>query len=208
MANGTLPENEGRVHSIAAEAPLFCLIDGVLYYIDCCRGNVKRVVVSQALRNLIITKNHCGPCVGHFAGNKMYNMLVKHWYWKGMYEDIMNYCHKCPQCVFVSGNGKCAKPPLHPIPVSKPFQIVGVDGMDLLMTEDGNKHVVVFQDYFTKWPMVYLVPDQKRLIKKMVPFFGVHGTNLILHLMTDVCAKLGITKLNTTAYHLECDGVW
>ena len=56
-------------------------------------------------------------------------MLVRHWYWKGMYEDII--------------------------------YIVGVDVMDLSMTGDGNKHMVVFQDYFTKWPMVYPVPDQK-----------------------------------------------
>ena len=150
----------------------------------------------------------------------MYNMLVKHRYWKGKYEDIMSYCRECPQCVFVSGSGKCAKPLLHPIPDSKPFQIVGVDVMDLPWTEDGNKHVVVFQDYFTKWPMVYPVPDQKTtrlvelLTKEVVPFFGVpeallsdRGTNFLLHLMTDVCAKLGITKLNTTAYHPECDGM-
>ena len=48
----------------------------------------------------------------------------------------------------------------------------------------------------------------------MVPFFGVpeallsdRGTNLLSQLMTDVCAKLGITKLNTTTYHPECDGM-
>ena len=126
LVSGTLLEDKRSAHSIAAQAPSFCLIDGVLYYIDCRCGNSKRVVVPQALRNLIITENHCGPCAGHFAGNKMYNMLVKHWYWKGMYEDIMNYCRECPQCVFVSGSGKCAKLSLHPIPVSKPFQIVGV----------------------------------------------------------------------------------
>ena len=137
-----------------------------------------------------------------------------------MYEDIMSYCRECPQCVFVSGSGKCAKPPLHPIPVSKPFQIVGVDVMDLPMMEDGNKHVVVFQDYFTKWPMVYPVPDKKTtplvelLTEEVVPFFGVpeallsdRGTNLLSHLMSDVCAKLGITKLNTATYHPECDGM-
>ena len=70
--------------------------------------------------------------------------------------------------------------------------------MDLPITEDGNKHVVVFQDYFTKWPMVYPVPDQKTtrlvelLTKEIIPFFGVpeallsdRGTNLLSHLITD-----------------------
>ena len=33
------------------------------------------------------------------------------------------------------------------------------------------------------------------------------GTNLMATLMLDICKKLGIHKLNTTAYHLECDGM-
>ena len=48
----------------------------------------------------------------------------------------------------------------------------------------------------------------------IVPLFRVpesllsgRGTNLLLHVMTDLCKMLGIKKLNTTAYHPECDGM-
>lgn len=50
--------------------------------------------------------------------------------------------------------------------------------MELPRTQ-GNKYVVVFQDFFTKWPMVHPVPDQKALriaqllVEEIVPFFGV-----------------------------------
>ena len=47
LVNGTLPEDERSVRSIAAQAPSFCLINGVLYYINCCQGNSKRVVVPK-----------------------------------------------------------------------------------------------------------------------------------------------------------------
>ena len=33
------------------------------------------------------------------------------------------------------------------------------------------------------------------------------GTNLLSHLMKEVCELLGITKLNTTAYHPACNGM-
>jgi hypothetical protein len=33
------------------------------------------------------------------------------------------------------------------------------------------------------------------------------GANLLSHLMLDICRLLGIEKLNTTAYHPECDGM-
>ena len=92
--------------------------------------------------------------------------------------------------------------------------------MDLPMTSD-NHHVVVFQDFLTKWPLAFPVPDQKaiRLVKllteEVIQWFGVperllsdQGTNLLSHLILDVCKKLGVQyKLNTTAYHPYCDGM-
>ena len=136
-----------------------------------------------------------------------------------MYTDAVEFCKSCPLCAIVSGGERHVKQPLHPIPMQKPFQIIGLDIMDLPRIDQGNKHVVVFQDYFSKWPMVFAVPDQKTnaiaelLTKEVIPFCSVPeavltdtGTNLLSHLVRDVCSKLGITKLNTTAYHPECDG--
>ena len=54
----------------------------------------------------------------------------------------------------------------------------------------------------------------KTLVKEVILFFGVPGallsdcgTNLLSNLMLDVCKLLGIRKLNTTAYHPQCDGM-
>ena len=92
--------------------------------------------------------------------------------------------------------------------------------MELPITAKGNKYAVVFQDYLPKWPMVYAMPDQKThriarlLVDEIIPFYDVpesllsdRGTNLLSHLMMDLCTMLGIKKLNTTAYHPECDGM-
>ena len=167
----------------------------------------------------VMNESHRGPMTTHFSGNRLFNTLARHWWWEGMFPDTVHYVRNCPECVMVSGGGKVEKPPLHPIPVNRPFQIVGVDIMDLPITTQGNKHVLVFQDFLTKWPMVYSIPDQKSqsiaeiLVQEVVPF-GVpesllsdRGANLLSHLMTDVCKLLGIQKLNTTAYHPHCNGM-
>ena len=112
-----------------------------------------------------------------------------------------------------------ADPPLQPTPVSRPFQILGVEVMDLPRTERGNKHVIVFQDILIKWPIVVPILDQKTsrvlqiLVEEVIPIFGIpeallrdRGTNLLSHLMQDVCRLLGIEKHNTTAYHPQCNG--
>ena len=73
----------------------------------------------------------------------------------------LQFVKNCATCSIVSGGGKVACPPLHPIPVQRPFQIIDVDAMGLPRMVDGNSHVVVFEDYLTKWPLVFPVPDQK-----------------------------------------------
>ena len=136
-----------------------------------------------------------------------------------MFADAEKFAKTCPECVVASGSGRRCKPLLHPIPVQRPFQVLGIDVMDLPVTEKGNRHVVVIQDLFTKWPMVFPVQDQKALriakliAEEVVPLFGVpggllsdRGTNFLSHLVLDLCRMLGITKLNTTAHHPQCDG--
>ena len=137
-----------------------------------------------------------------------------------MFTDTLKHCKGCPQCCIVAGGGRPGKPPLQPIPVSRPFQILGIDVMDLPQTERGNKHVLVIQDFLTKWPWVFPILDQKTsriveiLVWEIIPMCGVpecllsdRGTNLLSYLMKDVCGLLGIQKLNTTAYHPQCDGL-
>lgn len=92
--------------------------------------------------------------------------------------------------------------------------------MEMPMTAVGNKYCIVFQDYLTKWPLVFVAPDQKseRIVKllaeELIPVFGVpeallsdRGTNLLSNLMMDICGVLGIRKINTTPYHPQCDGM-
>ena len=80
--------------------------------------------------------------------------------------------------------------------------------------------MLVFQDFLTKWPLVFPMPDQKSqriaelLVGEVIPLFGVpeallsdRGTNLLSHLRYDICTLLGNIKLNTTAYHPQCDGM-
>ena len=97
-------------------------------------------------------------------------------------------------------------PPLKPIPVDHPFQIVGVDIMELCLTTRGNRDLIVFQNLFTKWPMAFPMPDQKAeriarlLAEEVVPLCDVpeallsdRGTNFLSTLMQDACRLLGIT---------------
>ncbi len=215
-----LPLDDRQARRITLQSSLFSLVDDTLYYLDPKQEHRKRVVVPRQLRRRILKENHSPVMGGHLSGKRMYTALVRHWWWDGMYADTLRFARNCPECAIVTGGGRPHCPPLHPIPVSRPFQIVGVDIMELPMTCEGNKYVLVFQDFLSKWPMAYAMPDQKAdriaklLVREVIPFCGVpeallsdRGTNLLSHLMLDLCALLGIDKLNTTSYHPQCNGM-
>ena len=61
----------------------------------------------------------------------------------------------------------------------------------------------VLQDYLTKWPLAYALPNQKTqtiariLVEEVIPFFGVpealltdRGTNLISHIFVNCLGLL------------------
>ena len=83
-------------------------------------------------------EHHKGPMGSHFSGNKLFKTMSHHWWWPGMHKDLVQFARNCPECLIVSGGGHLRKPPLHLIEVQRPFQIVGVDTMDLLLTKRGN----------------------------------------------------------------------
>ena len=88
-----------------------------------------------------------------------------------------------------------------------------VDVMELPRTTQGNKYVVFFLSKCFQHQIKSL-RIAKLLVEEVVPLFGVpeallsdRGANLLSHLMQDVCTLIGVKKLNTTAYHPQCDGM-
>ena len=134
LSQGQLPDDSQRAKKIAAQAPSFALVDNIVYFIDSKRNNQRRCVVPAHLRAHLMEENHDGPFAGHFSGEKLYKALDRHWYWPSMYSDVVSHCTACPQCAVVHSSGRLNRPPLHPIPVQRVFQIVGVDIMDLPKT--------------------------------------------------------------------------
>ena len=194
--------------------------DGVAYYVDLKRENRRRAIVPRQMWKQILAEAHPSQFAGNFSRWRLYLTLLQHWWWmwRSMFKDAVNFARSCLGCAVATGFGRRMKPPLQPIPVSCPFKILGIDIMDLPPTDRGNRHVVVVQELFTKWPFAFAVLDQnteriaRLLVEEVIPCFGVpeallsdRGTNLLSNLMMDMYRMLGIEKINT-AYPPHCDG--
>ena len=178
IEKGELPKDDNRARKLSLQESMFVIVDGVLYKVD-PKKRSKQVVVPQHLRKQLIDEYHRRKMAGHFSVDRVFKTMALKWWWNGMYKDIDTFVSGCPECTTVSGGGKVRTPPLCPIPVKRPFQIMGVDIMALPKTSKGSQYVLAFQDFLSKWPRVYAIPDQrthrilKILVEEIVPIFGV-----------------------------------
>ena len=161
LAKRVLPEDSQLAERIIVQASLYTMADGILYYIGQRKDSAPNVVVPSENKEWLLEEYHAGVMSGHFSGPKIYKTMSRQWWWDHMYQDIINYVRNCPQCAIAMGVGRRQSLPMKSIPVHHPFQIVHVDIMELPLITNGNRYAIVFQDLFTKWPMMYATPEQR-----------------------------------------------
>ena len=120
-----LPEDTANTRRIAAQSPMFTVIEEILYYLDDKQPGVKQIVVPKHLRVQIMQDYHSSiilwqviflecDCTRPYQGDG-----------GGMECTVMLW--SIVRTAIVSGMGRKSNPPLKPIPVERVFQIVGVD---------------------------------------------------------------------------------
>ncbi|KAK6027020.1 hypothetical protein OSTOST_06993 [Ostertagia ostertagi] len=117
-------------------------------------------VVPEIRRQELFKEAHYGALGGHFHARKMYHQLNKVAFWPGMYRDLVRWCRECQVC-FLANNKRRNVPPLKPIVSAKPFEIVGIDLLEMGLTTRGNRYIVTIIDHFTKYLGAYPIPDKK-----------------------------------------------
>ena len=105
------------------------------------------------------------------------------------------------------------------IPVGGAFECIGMDFIELECSKDGNKYALVLQDYLTKWPEVYAVPNRQAetVAKCLLDVVWKHGVPLrIIHdraaeflseVVQEVATLLGVSQLPTSGGHPQTDGL-
>lgn len=68
--------------------------------------------------------------------------------WPVIYTDIAKYCDNCESCK--EANLSLLKSVLKPINSERTCEAIGIDSLDLPISEEGYRYLIVIQDYFTK----------------------------------------------------------
>ena len=105
--------------------------------------------VPNQLKETFLHMNHDLPSAGHFGWRKTLERLKNNGYWIGMAKDVQQYCRPCSRCM-ESKQYKPAKVPLVSSPIGNPWKRIAVDVLEVPMNSEGNRYILVIQEYFTK----------------------------------------------------------
>jgi transposase InsO family protein len=228
LEHKTLPDAEGEARAVLADAEHFVVEQGQLYRVVEPKPSKKRraplelrLAVPAGLVIEVLRASHDNAFAGHLGVERTFETVRRRYWWRSMYADVKEYVRSCRSC----SSRKTARLPmagrLQSITVERPWQLVAVDILGPLhATRTGNRYVLVFSDYLTKWVEAFPsaradAPTVARLLVDEVicrhgapeRLLSDRGSTFRSALVREVCQIFGTRRSYTTAYHPQTDGL-
>ncbi|KZS19984.1 Uncharacterized protein APZ42_013448 [Daphnia magna] len=117
-----------------------------------------------SLRKQLLNEYHDSPLSGHLAHQWTWLRIRDKYYWPTKLSDVKEYCLACKPCALQRRSNLRAF--LNPLDLtSGSFEVLGLDFIGPIQPQSlqGNNHILVITDNFTKWVEVILLADQTAL---------------------------------------------
>jgi transposase InsO family protein len=170
------------------------------------------LVIPQALVPELLELYHSHELSAHMSRDRLYQLLRKQYFWKGMFKAKNQWVAACPKCSTVKTNIPHNAGLLQPIITTYPFEMVAMDIMGPLKTSpDGYKYLLNMIDIFTSWPEA--VPLKTLTAEETTKAFQIlitrhscptkvltdRGTSFTSKLFAKICMKYGIIHVLSSA---------
>ena len=90
LSDGILPDDSQVAAKIIAQASLYTMVYGLLYYVGQKNDSSPRVVVPSEYKRRLIEEYHSRIMSGHFPGPEIYKTMSHQLWWDHMYQDIID----------------------------------------------------------------------------------------------------------------------
>ncbi|OBZ80935.1 Transposon Ty3-I Gag-Pol polyprotein, partial [Choanephora cucurbitarum] len=166
-------------------------------------------VIPRQLVPTVLTQAHGGPVGGHFGIDKTLDKTRQIGWWHSQIQDVKTWIRT-----------ESTAAPMKPICPNYLGEIWAADIAVLSKSKKGNRYLLVFMEYLSKWLITAAIPsldtDQvvQVLLFEVVLKLGVparlitdNGSNFICEAMKQVCCRLGIQRSLTSVEHPQSNGL-
>lgn len=177
--------------------------EGVLYWLiypPDGGGKVLQLVLPQCLQSEVFCALHDNQ--GHQGCERTTWLIRQRCYWSHLRQDVERLCRECECCVVTKATQPRVRTFMGNLLVSRPLEIVAIDFTVLERASNGQEHVLIVTDVFSKFTQAYPTPDQRActvariLTEKWFYIYGVpqrihsdQGRNFLRENYSEVCAS-------------------
>ena len=111
-----------------------------------------QLVVPKELRRQVMSVNHESAFSGHLGPKKIEVRILPNFFWPGLCQDVIIFCHSCDVCQRTVKRGSVKKVPQGCMPlIDTPFKRVAVDIVRPIapQSEAGHRYTLTLVDYAT-----------------------------------------------------------
>ena len=200
------------------------LIKNGLLYWKTWQGQADEIVFQFVVpqRHRSTTLDGCYREAAHQGQHHSITLMQECFWWPGMTRDLRNCIKKCGRCRKYEAAPPVA--PMKPLTCSGPGELLHVDFTSIketvpLKEKPIVRNVLVLQDHFSKYVVVYVVKDQTAHTAAetlRIGYFRLFGAPAYLvsdqgkaftgHVITHLCELYGVQKLRTSPYHTQTNG--
>ena len=122
---------------------------------SCFQQLIPASLVPQVLNSI-----HSSTTGGHLVTFKTVEKVRERFYWPGFQEDVKLFINRCEQCQKRTNPPKTYRHSLVEWTPSYPFHHIGIDFTGPLSLSNGNQHILLIGDHFSKLYEAIPLPDQ------------------------------------------------
>ncbi len=127
------------------------------------KTQVTQVIIMSSLVKTVLKFLHDTVQARHSSRNKTLTMACAKYYWPIMRLDIEKHIAQCLSCADTKGTTQTVPTFEHPL-LAGPFDVVGIDLLQLPRSIPGSTYVLVCVDHFTHFTVLAIVISQRLFI--------------------------------------------
>ena len=162
LSLGTLPTEPEASKEVERQSAFYMVLNGLLYR----KGDdeERMLAVPLALVPAVLFAYHESMFANHPGAARMFESIKLKYHWPSLAKDVKAHVKACMQCQRRKPLTRSMEPRAGNLIARRPFELISMDLQELPVTPEGNRHLLVMVDYFTRYVEAVPLKDKSAAV--------------------------------------------